>query len=246
MRGLSLSKVALALILIIGSAMVAGQVVGWPQRAFIMGVGAVFALAAALPPPEKSRRRTDAAPVQRLSHLPDFQTFIDVLPEPILLVEQGRVTNANASARALFGPILEGQNIRTAIRHAGAIERITDENADHSGQPITITGLGQADQNWQLRIRRLAGGQKLVLLTDQSASSAAEQMRVDFVANASHELMTPLAGIKGFIETLSRRRGGRGCQNAASVPWHYGARGGADAGVDPRPHLPVADSKRAV
>ncbi len=203
MRQLSLSKMALAMILIIGSAMVAGQVVGWPQRAFIMGVGALFAFAAALPPPEKARRRTDTTPVQRLSHLPDFQTFIDVLPEPILLVEQGRVTNANVAARALFGPILEGQNIRTAIRHAGAIERLTDETADHSGQPISITGLGQADQNWQLRIRRLAGGQKLVLLTDQSASSAAEQMRVDFVANASHELMTPMAGIKGFIETLS-------------------------------------------
>jgi two-component system phosphate regulon sensor histidine kinase PhoR len=27
-------------------------------------------------------------------------------------------------------------------------------------------------------------------------------MRVDFVANASHELLTPLAAIKGFIETL--------------------------------------------
>lgn len=203
MRGVSLSKLVLAALLIIGSAMVAGQVVGWPQRAFIMGVGALFALVAALPQEEKRKRRTDAVPVQRLSHMADFQTFIDVLPEPILLVETGRVTNANAAARALFGPILEGQNIRTALRHAGAIERITDESADHSGQPITITGLGQADQNWQLRIRRLSSGQKLVLLYDQSASSAAEQMRVDFVANASHELMTPLAGIKGFIETLS-------------------------------------------
>lgn len=203
MRGLSPSKLALAAALIIGSAMVAGQVVGWPQRAFIMGVGALFALVAALPQEEMRRRQTDKTPVQRLSHMADFQTFIDILPEPILLVELGRVTNANAAARALFGPILEGQNIRTAIRHAGAIERITDENADHSGQPITITGLGQADQNWQLRIRRLTGGQKLILLYDQSASNAAEQMRVDFVANASHELMTPLAGIKGFIETLS-------------------------------------------
>ncbi len=203
MRDLSLTKLAFAGAIIIGSAIVAGQVVGWPQRAFIMGVGALFALVAAMPQEEKRKRRAEAAPVQRLSHLADFQTFIDVLPEPILLVELGRVTNANAAARALFGPILEGQNIRTAIRHAGAIERITDENADHTGQPITITGLGQADQNWQMRIRRLASGQKLVLLYDQSVSSAAEQMRVDFVANASHELMTPLAGIKGFIETLS-------------------------------------------
>ena len=75
MRGLSLSKLALAALLIIGSAMVAGQVVGWPQRAFIMGVGALFALVAAMPQEEKRKRRAAAAPVQRLSHLADFQTF---------------------------------------------------------------------------------------------------------------------------------------------------------------------------
>jgi two-component system phosphate regulon sensor histidine kinase PhoR len=55
---------------------------------------------------------------------------------------------------------------------------------------------------WDLRVRRIGSGQKLVLLNDQTAGAAAERMRVDFVANASHELMTPLASVKGFIETL--------------------------------------------
>ncbi len=39
-------------------------------------------------------------------------------------------------------------------------------------------------------------------LADQSQARAAEQMRVDFVANASHELRTPLATLLGFLETL--------------------------------------------
>ena len=37
---------------------------------------------------------------------------------------------------------------------------------------------------------------------DLTALMRAEQMRVDFVANASHELRTPIATLAGFIETL--------------------------------------------
>jgi two-component system phosphate regulon sensor histidine kinase PhoR len=42
----------------------------------------------------------------------------------------------------------------------------------------------------------------LLVLHDLTAAKRAEQMRVDFVANASHELKTPLASLSGFIETL--------------------------------------------
>ena len=41
-----------------------------------------------------------------------------------------------------------------------------------------------------------------VLLQDQTRIRRAEQLHRDFVANASHELKTPLAVIAGFVETL--------------------------------------------
>ena len=41
-----------------------------------------------------------------------------------------------------------------------------------------------------------------VVLHDTTALRRAERMRADFVANASHELKTPIAGLAGFIETL--------------------------------------------
>ena len=38
---------------------------------------------------------------------------------------------------------------------------------------------------------------------DVTALKAAEQIRIDFVANVSHELRTPLTAIKGYAETLA-------------------------------------------
>ena len=147
---------------------------------------------------------TGAPPPQpaRISHHPDFQAFIDATGDPMLIVDQGRVTNANRAAQRLFGTALLGENVRIAIRHAGAIDRIENPDVAAEGEPIRLTGIGQRDQVWDLRVRRIGSGQKLVLLNDRTAGAAAERMRVDFVANASHELMTPLASVKGFIETL--------------------------------------------
>jgi two-component system phosphate regulon sensor histidine kinase PhoR len=46
------------------------------------------------------------------------------------------------------------------------------------------------------------GAVAILTLHDITALKAAEQMRADFVANAGHELKTPLATLVGFIETL--------------------------------------------
>jgi two-component system phosphate regulon sensor histidine kinase PhoR len=53
-----------------------------------------------------------------------------------------------------------------------------------------------------MRTARLGDGTCLVRFVDRSEARAAEQMRVDFVANASHELRTPLATLIGYAETL--------------------------------------------
>ena len=42
----------------------------------------------------------------------------------------------------------------------------------------------------------------LLSLQDKTKAALSEEMRADFVANASHELRSPLSAILGFIETL--------------------------------------------
>ena len=123
--------------------------------------------------------------------------------EPLLLVRDRRVAIANQAARDLLGSHIEGSDVRLAIRHPAAAHVLAGEGEPADGPVrIELMGLGELGRPWELIIAPLPDGSRLVRLADQSQQRAAEQIRVDFVANASHELRTPLATLLGFLETL--------------------------------------------
>jgi len=124
---------------------------------------------------------------------------LDALDEPALVVEQQFVVAANQAARELLGSSIEGRDIRLAIRHPQALERIL---AHHSAE-IEVTGIGEIGRSWRLIVRALGTDLALVRMIDRSDTVSAERMRVDFVANASHELRTPLSTVLGYAETLA-------------------------------------------
>ncbi|OQW75133.1 MAG: ATPase [Proteobacteria bacterium ST_bin13] len=148
-----------------------------------------------------------ADPVDRRASPIDIDEMIEAVIEPILIVADGRVGHANQPARVLLGGHIIGEDVRLAIRHPAAAERLT-EMRSHSTRPINLVGLGTLDQRWEMRVTTMSDGRRVVHLIDQTGSYAAERMRVDFVANASHELRTPLASILGFVETLSDEKAG--------------------------------------
>ena len=130
--------------------------------------------------------------------------LLEGLAEPALVVGGGRVLVANRPARALLGDDLEGASVARAIAHPAALQ-LLERRPGGSFEEIELSGLGDSRRHWLMRVGELADAQRLIRFVDRSEARAAEQMRVDFVANASHELRTPLATLVGYTETLRER-----------------------------------------
>jgi two-component system, OmpR family, phosphate regulon sensor histidine kinase PhoR len=126
------------------------------------------------------------------------RALLNALDDPALIVGKKRVHIANDSARSLLGQAIEGKDVRLAVRHPQALEYILEGKQGE----IEVTGIGALGRTWNLAVRNIRNGARLVRLVDRSAAHAAEKMRVDFVANASHELRTPLTAILGYAESL--------------------------------------------
>lgn len=127
------------------------------------------------------------------------------LPVPVALIDaETRVVLANAAARDLFGaPGADGRLV-SFIRAPDLLEIVETVLADGEPRELAFTHLSTRTERPILaRIRALSPGDRaLIQFEDQSEARRLAAMRETFIADASHELKTPLASIIGFIETL--------------------------------------------
>jgi two-component system phosphate regulon sensor histidine kinase PhoR len=143
------------------------------------------------------------------------QAIVDGLPDPLIAVDrQRRIVRTNRAARQLLGPTVAERDLSTAFRQPqllAAIDALLETAEgnfiapDQTAVEFVLPGPPELDMVAHLRrLPRAAadGSLALVVLHDTTALRRAERMRADFVANASHELKTPIAGLAGFIETL--------------------------------------------
>ncbi len=144
------------------------------------------------------------------------QAIVDGLPDPLIAVDrQRRIVRTNLAAGALLGAVGAERDLSTVLRYPQLLSAVDallvtggDGNfagADQSAVEFVLAGPPEIDVVAHLRrLPRAAadGSLALIVLHDTTAQRRAERMRADFVANASHELKTPIAGLAGFIETL--------------------------------------------
>ncbi len=126
--------------------------------------------------------------------------MLDPLEEPAMLFgSDGRLLHANDEARARFGlrhdePLTPAQ----AVGHAAA-GQVVDE-ARVLGRPVQVDF--RVDDRDFAAAAAPIGEDVLVLLTDHTERRRIDELRREFVANASHELKTPVAGIQSLSEAL--------------------------------------------
>jgi two-component system phosphate regulon sensor histidine kinase PhoR len=191
----------------------------WERRVPPAGAEEVRALAGELNEVADAARRQSS---ELLSHRANVRSLADTLPDSVVVTDaDDRITLLNTSAAELFGVETDralGQHLANVIGDETLLQLIESvrlpvgaEGSAASAPPaltstpppreVRIVREGQ-HRTYQAHVQRTAGGGALLVLRDVSTLSGTVQMKADFVANASHELRTPIAAIKIAFETL--------------------------------------------
>ena len=136
--------------------------------------------------------------------------IVDALDDGVLLLDgAGRLLVANPAARAWFGLPADLRPGLPAKRVLGAPQVIAlAEQAAEARAPVVgnLTLVFPEPRTLALRAFPLADrgptGRIVVTMTDITQRRRLEVLRRDFVANASHELKTPVAAVRALAETL--------------------------------------------
>src|SRR5689334_22583523 len=92
-----------------------------------------------------------------------------------------------------------GLRIDNLVRHPDFVRYL------HGGQfstPVIVRVDTPTERHLAFQVISYGEDQRLLMLRDVTKEVRLEQMRKDFVANASHELRSPLTVVAGYLETL--------------------------------------------
>lgn len=134
----------------------------------------------------------------------EMTALIDSMAEGVLAVESdGTLRRANPAARSMFGlPERLDEQVRPeAIARRKAFLQLVDEAL--AGQQVLPTELTLDETTLLATAQPLPRGGAVLVFLDTTELKRLEGVRRDFVANASHELKTPLTVIRGNAETLA-------------------------------------------
>ncbi len=132
------------------------------------------------------------------------------MSEGVLLIDAaGRLLRSNPAAAQILGSALEGREGEPVVHIARSFPALAlAQRAWETKEPLTEildlpSGRSLTVEVVPLRFARPEENQTLFVIRDETERRKTERMRRDFVANVSHELKTPLAGLTLLADTLA-------------------------------------------
>ncbi len=132
----------------------------------------------------------------------EMSALVDSMTEGVVaFAADGTIRRANPAARRIFGISGDVERASPEVvtrkkEYIDIIERALD------GESVSAIELEADRRHLIATAQPLPGGGAVLVLVDITELRHLEDVRKDFVANASHELKTPLTAIRGYSETL--------------------------------------------
>ncbi len=132
-----------------------------------------------------------------------FRDSTDAMPDgTVVLNGLWQIRWFNEAAARLLGLTRHqdtGQHIGNLVRHPAFTRYVAGSDF---GDAVEIPSPSDADRRVSLRVVPYGDGERLLLARDVTRLHRLEQMRREFVANASHELRSPLTVVAGYLDAL--------------------------------------------
>jgi two-component system phosphate regulon sensor histidine kinase PhoR len=133
--------------------------------------------------------------------------ILEAMHEGVVVIDRdGRIVLVNPALRStlLLGADAVGKLLIETVRHADLDTLVDRAREADEDQPVEIELPGLKPRRLLVQAAPLSGDDQglLLVFVDVTELRRLESLRRDFVANASHELRTPIAAIRSATETL--------------------------------------------
>jgi len=133
----------------------------------------------------------------------DFRNSLSALPDAIVALDRNnRIEWWNKAAGDLIG-LEQPADLKKRIEvffGTGEFQRylLTQEAVE----PLEIRAIAHPEKLLSIRVTPFGEDQRLLQGQDITLMKQLERVRQEFIANASHELRTPMTVVHGYLETL--------------------------------------------
>lgn len=152
-------------------------------------------------------KKENAIQQERLEELVSrFDAATSAMPDAMLIVDNDQNLEwSNPAAQRLLGVEDRrdiGRRIDNIVRDPAITSYLLDLDYTH---PLEFSSPDSNQNDLVLRVIPYGDGRRLLCVHDHQDLLRLQQVRKAFIANASHEMRTPLTVIIGYLETLSVR-----------------------------------------